>query len=210
MNLEKLKIEITDQCPLQCKHCSTNAGPEYNDVLSLETIEQIINEFYELGGKKITISGGEPLLHPQLEQILKHSKHLGLEIVLYSTGILLENKLPIKAEIRIFSNLEKYISKIIFSIYSDNSKTHDSITNVQGSYNLTWDSIKNSTELGIDTELHFVPTPLNYKSIPSVLNKMRIERIKKISLLRFVPQGRGEFHKDEMTFNKLQLIELKK
>ncbi len=210
MSLEKLKIEITDQCPLQCIHCSTNAGPECNNVLTLETVERILNEFKELGGKKLTISGGEPLLHSHLEQILKFSKYLEFEIVLYSTGILLKNKIPTKANIEIFSHLKKYINKIIFSIYGDNSRIHDSITNVQGSYNLTWKSIKNSIELKIETEVHFVPTPLNFKSIPSVIKKVNSEGIKRISLLRFVPQGRGELHKDEMTFNRQQLIELKR
>lgn len=210
MNLEKMKIEITDLCSLQCQHCSSNAGPECNQILQFPIINSVLKEFQELGGKKLVISGGEPLTHPDLDQILQLSNKIGLETVLYSSGILLKNNRYIKVSNEIFSKLKIYINKIIFSIYGNSDKIHDAITKVPGSYNLTWKSIKKSIKFEIETEIHFVPTPLNYHSIPSVIKKANSEGIKRISFLRFVPQGRGKLHKDEMTFNKQQLIEFKR
>src|ERR1700760_3234491 len=58
------------QCNLSCKYCN-----EYDKVskpVSLETIKHRIDLLAKLGTNIVTISGGEPLLHPDLDEIIRH------------------------------------------------------------------------------------------------------------------------------------------
>src|SRR5438309_4383935 len=58
------------QCNLSCKYCN-----EYDKVskpVPLETMKRRIDLLAKLGTNIVTISGGEPLLHPELDEIIRH------------------------------------------------------------------------------------------------------------------------------------------
>jgi len=63
----EVTIEITKFCPYNCNYCSTNAGPDGKH-LSYEVIKEFLRKQKHI--KKINISGGEPLAHPDFYKIL--------------------------------------------------------------------------------------------------------------------------------------------
>ena len=87
--LSDLFIHITNRCNLSCPHCYyTNTS--YGDIPS-GLIERMIDEMVELGGKAITFSGGEPLLHPHIKSLLEYSdKRLAIRLLTNGTLINLE------------------------------------------------------------------------------------------------------------------------
>ena len=71
MRMREVTIELTNYCPNECPYCSSNAGPEGSDYLSVETITGFLkDDEYD----RINISGGEPLSHPQFYNILQLCK----------------------------------------------------------------------------------------------------------------------------------------
>ncbi|MCK4500157.1 SPASM domain-containing protein, partial [Candidatus Babeliales bacterium] len=63
-------------------------------------------------------------------------------------------------------------------------------------------------DIGLETEFHFVPLANTYKALPNIANKARAMGVKRVSILRLVPQGRGVASKDAQ-LNNAQNVELR-
>ena len=69
-----LRVSVTDRCDLRCIYCmkeKMNFLPK-NEVLSLEEIERLCNNFIELGVEKIRLTGGEPLVRKNILHLIKN------------------------------------------------------------------------------------------------------------------------------------------
>ncbi len=87
--IQSLFLHITSRCNLKCRHCYyiKDDTPRAQD-LTTGDIEKIIRRFTPLGLKRVTLSGGEPLLHPDFPAIVDMVHHHGLASVILSNGIL--------------------------------------------------------------------------------------------------------------------------
>ena len=75
------------RCNLACAYCN-----EYDDrskPVPLETMRQRLDRLADLGTTIITISGGEPLLHPDLDEIIAHARRRGMIAGMITNGYLL-------------------------------------------------------------------------------------------------------------------------
>jgi MoaA/NifB/PqqE/SkfB family radical SAM enzyme len=75
------------RCNLSCAYC--NEYDTFSKPLPLETMFRRLDHLAELGTSIITISGGEPLLHPQLEDIIRHIRTRGMIAGMITNGYLL-------------------------------------------------------------------------------------------------------------------------
>ncbi len=69
-----LRVSVTDRCDLRCVYCmkeKMNFLPK-NEVLSLEEIERLCDNFIDLGVEKIRLTGGEPLVRKNIIQLIKN------------------------------------------------------------------------------------------------------------------------------------------
>lgn len=93
MNIEikNLMINILDKCNLNCVHCFNRTYAVPDRLMSLDQIDEIIKKVYNYGLERIYLTGGEPLLHPELIPILTHLTHTytNVEIGITTNGILL-------------------------------------------------------------------------------------------------------------------------
>lgn len=202
-NLKELKIELTQKCNLNCIHCSSEAERKSEGKIEYNDCIRIVKQAIDLGVKSISFSGGEPLLWPNLNKIIQMVND-DVITCLYTTGTVDES-------IPILDNLIKSgLNRIIFSIYGSNDNTHEKVTLIKGSFNKTMDSIQHCLSRGIPTEIHFVPFPFNYIELPNIVNLIENLGIDKISILRFIPQGRGLNRKEELLLNNKQNLDLKK
>ncbi len=83
-SLRYLELQITARCNLNCRHCYRGT-PEPTDV-TLEQIKYILQEFQQMQGLRLIISGGEPLLHPDFWAINDMLPHFGFRSILLSNG----------------------------------------------------------------------------------------------------------------------------
>jgi len=200
--LKECKIEVTYKCTLQCIHCSSDATPENPIEMKKEKCLKIINEAHELGVEKISFSGGEPLIWNGIEESVSLASGLGIDVIVYSSG-------NISSQMEKMEALKAYgTKKLVFSIFGD-SKSHKQITRSSNSYENTLNAITAARQAKLDVEFHFVPLAINYGSLKDVLNLAKKMGIQTVSILRFVPQGRGYLIKG-YELNRLQNIELKK
>jgi MoaA/NifB/PqqE/SkfB family radical SAM enzyme len=75
------------RCNLSCKYC--NEYDNYSKPVPTETMFERINRLADLGTTIITISGGEPLLHPELDRLIRQIRRRGMIAGMITNGYLL-------------------------------------------------------------------------------------------------------------------------
>jgi MoaA/NifB/PqqE/SkfB family radical SAM enzyme len=78
------------RCNLDCGYCN-----EYDDVskpVPIEEMKRRLDRLADMGTSVITISGGEPLMHPELEEIIRHTRERGMIAGMITNGFLLSKE----------------------------------------------------------------------------------------------------------------------
>jgi radical SAM protein with 4Fe4S-binding SPASM domain len=187
--LSELKIELTQECPLGCIHCSTRSNRFAKSALPLDVVTRLLHEAHRMGTKKVAITGGEPLVYEGLREVLTTASSLGLGSSLYTTGIKDNNLNPIDRWDA--SKLTATgLGRVIFSIYAGDPEIHESITGFP-SFAPTVKAVESCIHARLPVEFHFVPLRRNYLQFAAVVHLAERLGIPKVSVLRFVPHGRG-------------------
>ncbi|MGE5620995.1 MAG: radical SAM/SPASM domain-containing protein [archaeon] len=200
--LLEFKIEVTQKCPLCCIHCSSESTPDCQSEVPRDKCFEIISEAKDLGAQEVSFSGGEPLIYPFINECVEFATSKSLAVQIYSSGNI-DNFYGKIAELKKLG-----LKKMIFSLYSPFSEEHERITRIKGSHTKTLNAISETVKADIDAEVHFVALSDNYRKIPDVAELARKMGAKRISILRFVPQGRGSLIQDKQ-LTRAQFLELK-
>ncbi len=202
-SLEELKIEVTYNCPLACVHCSSNAGTGNKASITAEKCFEIIEQAVSMGVKTISFSGGEPLTWSALPKAIQLCKKRGIIPQIYTSG----NCTDIRQTFEELAN--SGLDKAVFSVYSACEQEHIRITRKRNSFKNTLDAISVCNYLGIKTEIHFVALASNYMRLPEIVELAKENGVKCVSVLRFVPQGRGVLIKNRDTLSFEDNVRLK-
>jgi len=143
LNLRSLYLQITARCNLSCAHCCYSCSPASNGQLARQKIVELIDESTELGATSITLSGGEPLLHPDLRDIIRHAASR-MDIQLTTNGMLIDDEwaafladLPVRIQI---------------SLDSSQKAVHERIRG-RGTFNKTMAAVDRLQKAGCDKKL---------------------------------------------------------
>lgn len=199
--LREMKIELTYRCGLACIHCSSDASPASMKEMTYEDARNIIRQAGDMGVEELAFSGGEPLLFPRITELVSQAAHFA-KVTLYTTGIC-SNLSTTLAQLQASG-----LKKMIFSLFSHEEIRHERVTRKKGSYRRTLNAIEASIASGMTTEIHFVAMASNYRALPEIVKLMRETGVGRVSVLRFVPQGRGSLMPEE-ALSQDQYMELK-
>ena len=89
-SLRYLLVEITDRCNLSCVHCYL--GETSGIDLPLEITEPLLEEFESMGGLRLVVTGGEPMLHPDFDRINSLAAGRAFRSILVTNATLLNEK----------------------------------------------------------------------------------------------------------------------
>lgn len=188
--LKSIKIEVTYECPLTCIHCSSDAGPSSSLRMSRETAVGLCRQVIEMGVKEIDFSGGEPLGWPWISEVVGICARGGLQTTLYTSGFVRDFKSRVR-DLR-----ESGLERVIFSIFGDDEQSHERVTRKSGSFRGTIDAVRSAKALELQPEFHFVPFRNNFDRLPGIIELSESLGVEQVSVLRFVPQGRGTLLSD--------------
>lgn len=208
--IKDISFEITQKCLNNCLHCSSCSNRLCEQQIDLETIYTTIDDMPKLGVERVCLSGGEPFLHKDLESIVSHIGQLGLEVNIYSSGVIEnEGKVTSISSTKFKALKQLGLSKIMFNVQSSDEKTYNLITGTEGHFPLLKQSIRNAISADLYTEIHFVPMKLNIKDINNVMHFSKDMGIKKVSFLKLVPHGRAKENQSLLQLSSDETIHLK-
>ncbi len=140
------QIAITGRCNYNCLHCFSSSKQErLQEEFSLEKIFEILEQLDEAGVHAISITGGEPLLHPHFLDILKKCKELGLKVrEILTNGSLLTCELLAKMRAMEISPL--------IGISFDGLGSHDYLRNKKGAQESAIKAFQNAIAYGFKTK----------------------------------------------------------
>lgn len=209
---KKLTFEITKKCFNKCIYCSAYVSEENaKKVLSVSEAKHIIDQFVQLGGQELNISGGEPLLHPDWFDIATYATNKRLKVRLFTCGIISDK--PVSNE-KLSSTtneiLKVGLEAVEMTLHAPYSELHDQITDKEGSFKDTYRFIKLLSSKTSNLEINFVPTQINADELEELVDFVTKLGIKKLNILRFIPQGRGLVNKELLSLKKDQSARLVK
>jgi len=90
-SLRYLELQISQRCNLSCRHCYI--GPPGEKELTMKEVRDILEEFQDMQGLRLLITGGEPLLHTKFKDINNLLPEYAFRKVLCTNGVLLSEEL---------------------------------------------------------------------------------------------------------------------
>ena len=172
------------RCNLACKHCyATSADIDFAGELSTGEVFTVMDDLRSFGVSVLILSGGEPLLRPDIFEISARAKSMGFYVGLSSNGTLItENNISDIAAIGY-----DYVGVSLDGMRD----THDCFRRKQGAFDESIRGIRLCHDSGIKVGLRFTLTRDNAAELPDLLQLMRDEDIDKFYLSHLNYAGRG-------------------
>ena len=145
-----LLLLVNEGCNLRCSFCDLW---EHHEHLSLEKMLPILDDAVDIGTKTIVLTGGEPLLHPEIFAVIRACKERGLAVNMTTNGTLVE---------KYWDDLtDTGIDSLSFSL-DGLKQTHERIRGQVGCFDRTLSGLTRITEeTSIHTSVYFVVTSEN-------------------------------------------------
>jgi radical SAM protein with 4Fe4S-binding SPASM domain len=165
-------IEVTNRCPLECKHCYNNL-PMGDFVarareMTLEEHKRLLDELADLGCLWLLYSGGEIFARRDFLDIYAYAKRKGFLITLFTNGTLITEKIAdFLADMRPFT--------IEITLYGGTKETYEKLTGIPGSYDRCIRGIDLLLERKLPLKLKTVALSINKHEIP-LMRQMAIDR----------------------------------
>ena len=172
------------RCNLKCVHCySQSADTEYNGELTTEEGRTLLSDLAAFGVPVILFSGGEPLMRPDILELIAHARGLGLRAVLSTNGTLIDKSMAQEL---------KRLDLSYVGVSLDGLKAiHDSFRRVPGAFESAIEGLRNCREAGIKVGLRFTINKRNKEDIPGIFNLLKTEDIPRVCFYHLVYSGRG-------------------
>lgn len=145
--IASLQLELSSRCNERCIHCYIpNSKKNHGMDMPFEKFKKLVDEFADMGGIHITLSGGEALLHKDIIPMLNYCRLKDLKITILSNLIKLTDE-----EIKAMK--ETNVSLVQVSLYSMDPEIHDFITTVKGSFNRTKEAIERLVSANVPVQI---------------------------------------------------------
>ncbi len=175
---------LVRRCNLTCKHCyATSVDKDFPGELSTGKIYSVMEDLDAFGVPVLILSGGEPLMHPDIFRISRRAKSKGFYVALSSNGTLIGPN-------NIGDILEADYDYVGISL-DGMRDTNDRFRRRVGAFDDALRGIRLCREAGIKVGLRFTLTQDNAGELPELLRLMDDEGIKKLYLSHLNYAGRG-------------------
>jgi len=183
--------EITRNCNLSCVHCRASAtkGP-YTGELDTAACLQLLDQIAETGNPIVILTGGEPLLKPDIFEIAKYGTDKGLRMVMAPNGTLI-------TETSAKQMADAGIKRISISLDGSEKEIHDKFRGVDGAFDGALRGIDFAKEAGIEFQINTTITKANLEQIPKIQELAIKLGAVAHHIFLLVPTGRGKYILDQ-------------
>jgi MoaA/NifB/PqqE/SkfB family radical SAM enzyme len=157
-------IDLTYRCNNTCRHCwlwlPSNA-PQKKEELTLAEIRRIVDEARQMGCQAWAISGGEPMLRPDFNEIFDYITRKSVSYSLNTNGTLITPEI---------ARLLTRKGRKMVALYGATADVHDRVTRNPGSYEATMRGFAYLKEAGAGFTVQIIPMRENYHQYADMLN----------------------------------------
>lgn len=165
--LRQIYFYLTDGCNLRCRHCwvlsDLESSKQAAAFLYPELLRHIVAQARSLGLETAKLTGGEPLLHPRITEIIEIIKAADLRLVMETNGVLLTPELArAVAECRHPS--------ISVSLDGTEAETHEWVRGVPGCFQAALQGITYLVQAGLKPQIIFSILRRNRDQIEAIID----------------------------------------
>jgi heme d1 biosynthesis radical SAM protein NirJ len=178
------------RCNLTCLHCySISADVDFPGELSTAEVFAVMDDLKAFGVPVLILSGGEPLLRPDLFRIAVRAKAMGFYTGLSTNGTLIDATMADRIAAVGFD----YVGVSLDGLRD----THDRFRRMPGAFDRSLAGVRLARDRGVKVGLRFTLTEQNARDLPALIALAEAEGVEKFYLSHLNYAGRGNRHRGE-------------
>jgi heme d1 biosynthesis radical SAM protein NirJ len=183
------------RCNLNCIHCySLSCDKDFPGELTTAEVFEVMDDLKAFGVPVLILSGGEPLLRPDIFEISARAKEMGFYVGLSTNGTLIDEACA------------EHIHKVGYNYVGVSldgiGEVHDRFRRQEGSFDAALTGMQRCRARGIKVGLRFTMTERNAHHLPAMLDLMEQEDIDKFYLSHLVYAGRGNRYREDDAYHR--------
>lgn len=188
-DLNLLAINLTQRCNLACAHCYLDAKTMQEGLhgeLACTEVCALLDQVAEQNpDAMVVLTGGEPLLRPDLESIISHGVQRKLFMVVGTNGTLLTER-------RVKSLKAAGLMGAGISVDSVSEAKHDTFRGKPGSWQKTMQGLNNCRKHNISFQIHFTVTTDTVREVDDIIRFSQQQGARVVNIFFLICTGRGE------------------
>ncbi|GAB7014854.1 SynChlorMet cassette radical SAM/SPASM protein ScmF [Methanogenium cariaci] len=205
-SLSTIYFYLTPECNLACRHCwisptykNTGVATEY---LPLDQFISIVEEAAPLGLQTVKLTGGEPLIHPQIDDILEYLKESDYRLIVETNGTLIT-----KENAALIASCKNAFVSV--SLDGIDAQTHEWVRGVTGCFDASCRAVKILADAGLKPQVIMSVMRHNVGQIEEMIRLAESLGAGSVKYNIVQPTARGEtMHTDGQTLSVPELIDL--
>ena len=189
--LGNIYFYLTEGCNLACRHCwiapTFQAGERTYPSLDVDLFRSIISQAKALGLGGVKLTGGEPLLHPRISELIEIVKAENLRLTMETNGVLCTPELA-----RLIASCRN--SFVSVSLDGADSETHEWMRGVEGCYSQALRGIRNLVDVGIHPQVIMSIVRRNREQMEHVVRLAELAGANSVKFNLVQPTARGDTH----------------
>ncbi len=187
---------LVRRCNLTCKHCySVSADKDFEGELDTGEVFQVMDDLKRFRVPVLILSGGEPLLRPDIFQLAKYAKAKGFYVALSSNGTLIdEHNIDAIAACDF-----DYVGVSLDGMEA----VHDRFRRMDGAFAKSLHGIRLCRDLGVKVGVRFTLTQDNFDDLPALLRLVEYEGIDRFYFSHLNYAGRGNKNRGDDAHHRM-------
>ncbi len=205
-SINQLYFYLTEGCNLACRHCwlAPKFDPNANryPVLPVKLFETAIREAKPLGLSGVKLTGGEPLMHPEITKLLEIVRREELALTIETNGMLCTPEMASE----IAMSPQRFVS---VSMDGADAATHEWVRGVEGSFEQTQQAVRNLAAVDTPPQIIMSLMRCNANQVEAMVRLAADLGASSVKFNIVQPTGRGEnIHEGSNGLDVAELIEL--
>jgi AdoMet-dependent heme synthase len=181
--------EMTQACPLACRHCRASAMPNaHPDELSFEQGVAFLKQIGEFGEPlpQLILTGGDPLKRRDLYELIDEARRLGIGVsITPAASEALTREVLVKLQ-------QHGVEGLGLSLDGSTAERHDSIRQVAGTFDRTLQAIRWAQELEMPLQVNTLVAEETASDVPAIYELLKPYDVGRWSLFFLISVGRGK------------------
>lgn len=196
-SFDHLYLEMTSKCNLRCKHCYMEGGLALENELRLIDWLRLVDEFGALGGRFLTLSGGESLMYPGWAVLGTAGRAWGMTLSLMTNGRYLDHET--------LATIQDLEAAVGLGLDGVTAATHDT-NRGRGSFDAAMAALALLIDAGYErsTSICFTPMKFNAHDLPRLIELMIERGLPRLYISLLEERGRARFFKEKLALTEEQ------